>query len=358
MGKKLKLYHIKRSTLITTIIIFSLCVVCIYLTSQLDYVINSVSIDGVKNDELNKLITYRTISDVMVVITSILGTNLLLSVLVEKRSKNNLVTEFLVNEMLASESVYFNLSDENQKTILDNIELRRVFENNKIAYNMHKYMIDKVKNDLKNYYFAECEYVVVVDAKDEYFEKVLTHTIELKTYEPNTTIKEFSLAKINMKSIEGMPNFEIKDVQIDGVPVKIEPDGNGKFTKNSEVQLKVVPNGNKLDNKNGYDTTVQYYLKKKLHCKNDESIKIVSNFITRCPMDDIVTTFRASVPCKKFSVNYTINQEQNYKLGGSAFGFLDASTAFQNSHKPNIMRFGFNNWIFTDDGVSITIIKK
>ena len=354
----IKRYKVKWSTLIAVFVICCLCVAFLVYIFKLDYLINEFSIDGVEEAELNKLILYRTISDCLVVIVSILGTNLLLSVFIERKNKNNMVTEFLVNEMLASESVYSNLSNENQETILKNLELHKNFDNNLVLYEMHNYVNKKLKSDLKDYYFTECEYVVEVVAKESYFEKVITHTIELKPYKSNKTISNFTLGIINFKNIDGVSNYEIKDVLIDGKSIKIEYDSNGMFTNRSDIQAKTVPNKNKLDNKNGYNTTVRYYLKQKLHCKNDKPIKIVSNYVTRCPLDDINTTFRASVPSKKFSVNYTIAPEDKYELHGNAFGFIDASTSFPNNHKPNVIRFGFNNWIFTDDGVSITTIKK
>ncbi|MBO5089443.1 MAG: hypothetical protein J6C27_00820 [Clostridia bacterium] len=357
-SKKLKLYHVKKSTMLMTGITAFLCVVILVLIGTNSHIINSVSNDGITVNEKMLIHICKIVADILIVIVSILGTNLLLSVLVEKNSKNNIVTEFLVNDMLSSESVYANLSDENQTALLKNIELRRVFDGNETAYEMHNYMNEKVKNNLKEYYYSECEYVVVADVKDEYFEKTVTHTIVIVPYEKEKVLKKFPLTTINIKNINGLLNYELKDVQINGRPLKIVRDNNGEFASNSEVQWEKVANKNKLDNKNGYNLKIKYYLKNRLMVSQNNPVKIVSNYITRCPIDDITTTFRASVPCKKFIVNYTVEPEEQYKLTGSAFGFLDAASAYQNSHKTNVMRFGFDNWIFTDDGVSIVMNKK
>mgnify|MGYP007123082355 CR=1 FL=1 len=90
---------------------------------------------------------------------------------------------------------------------------------------------------------------------------------------------------------------------------------------------------------------------------NNHKADFIVSMTTRCPKDDITSTFRASNPCEKFSVDYTIKND-NYKLVTDSFGICKLADDTASSNVLNEAHVKFTEWLFRDDGVVITMVKQ
>lgn len=335
---KLKKFKVSTGVLILTIV---LTVVCGIVYWFLCYYINN-------NSENTDLVNVVTIKDIVLVLLTILGTNLLISILVDVYSKNSIISEFFNKDIISSPDFYKRIDKEDREKILNTLELLDHCNNNKILHNMYKSIENKMDGYLKDTYYLEtCEYVVHSVEKNNYYEKETLRSMKLKSYEENYDLKKFKLAEVNISEIQGLPSFEINEVSI-----------NGRKISNKNIEKIIVDNDDSLEIRNGYNKKIIILLKETLHLSQKKCVQVVINSISRCPLDDKVASFRTTQPCKNFTVNYIAEPKSDYRVIAHAFGFQDCARSYPNCKKDNEVKVGFNDWIFTDDGICITMVKK
>ena len=79
--------------------------------------------------------------------------------------------------------------------------------------------------------------------------------------------------------------------------------------------------------------------------------------VTRCPKDDITSSFRASRPCKKLHVNYLMNSK-NYHLVTDTFGICETAEDASSNNDPYEADIEFKDWVLEDNGLVITMVKN
>ncbi len=341
--KFLNKFILKRSTFISMIILTILCLLFCIICS---YYLN---IDTQNNDNVLdiSITTLKTIKDILIILTTILGTNLFMSLLIDVRSKNQIVTDIIENDVIASPEFYEKMSEENKLKMCNALERKLHYKYIK-EQEIFNEIREKLKGNIDAYYYESCEYVVSCNIYDTYIEKQITRKVAIKSFDSNYTIKGFSISKISSKSINGIEPFKLELFKINDKKVDLEHD----------VELKPCEEADNLDEQNEYDINNRYIYKKPINIFSDEETTITVKCISRTSIDDKGASFRVAKPCHNFSLIYTLQQYDKYRLSVHAFGFLDdADDSANNSSKSNI-NITFDNWIFENDGVVVIILDK
>lgn len=285
--------------------------------------------------------------DVLLMTTSILSVNLITSVVIEVKNKNKLLSEFFSNDIVSSPDFYSKLDFKDKMNMLKGLQMTEYFDGNDVYYSIHDSVIKHLKKENEEYYFDKCEYIVNAKDKGEYFEKTVTRSIQIKSYEKKKSIKKFMLARISLKQIDDMDNFQIKELRI-----------NGKTRPLSEIISEDEFIGDDLSKRNGYDKRTSFSLKSTLILSNDKATEITVKMVNVCPKDDLVSSYKATVPCKNFSVEYVMNDTDKYRIIAYGFGFINDAKQHPSNHGDNGVKLELSDWVLRDNGIVITIVPK
>ena len=146
------------------------------------------------------------------------------------------------------------------------------------------------------------------------------------------------------KKIYGLDIVEINSIEYNGDDITEKC-----VTDNIPIDIKF---GEKKD----FDNTTQVAFEECFTITKDNPAKFIVNLTTRCPKEDITSSFRASVPCKQFSVNYKIESDE-YKIKAYSFAICKQVENSSNKSTPKEASIKFSDWVFTDDGVVAIICK-
>lgn len=341
----MKKYTINKSARILIIISTAVCFLGYLICS---YYINTYSLQAVNNNTpiTNNISIIETIRDIILIIASICGTNLLLSALVEVKSKNAFLTDIIENDVISAPEFYEAMKDENKIKMHNALE-ENLYFSYPIVHKMFSNIRGKLNSNIDSYYFESCSYVISCSVNEKYIEKELTKKVYIKSYEDTFTITDFSVGNFASKEIDGIKPFDLISLEINNRKIDLDHDIS---EKPNEI--------NNLDEQNEYNLSIGYVYNKPLVINKHTGTKIVVKCKTRTPIDDKVSTFRVTKPCKKFSLIYDIKEHNKYRLAVDAFGFLDdADDSANNSSNSNI-NITFNDWIFKHDGVVVSILEK
>lgn len=343
----LKKYIIKRGAFISLIILTILCLLfCIVCSYYLDL---STSIESQNNDNAFGIsnTALKTAKDILIILTTILGTNLFMSLLIDVRTKNQIVTDIIENDVIAAPEFYEKMSEENKLKMCNALERKLYHKYNK-EQEIFNEIRQKLTGNINSYYYESCKYVVTCNIYDNYIEKQITRKVVIKSFDTKYTIKNFSISNFSSKSINGIESFTLESFKINDKKVDLAND----------VELSPCDEVDNLDQQNEYDINSRYIYKKPMNIYSDKETTITVECISRTSIDDKGASFRVAKPCNHFSLFYTLPQQDKYRLAVHAFGFLDdANDSANNSSKSNI-NITFDNWIFENDGVVVMILDK
>ncbi len=344
MGNKshiLEKFHISSGTKVLS---FVACIVCC-----LAYVLITFF---EKTKEISAI--WIILSQFLLVFISVFGTNLILSILIENKSKNAMFTDFMANDIIASPEFYNNMSDDNKRKMLDAIFLSTDFKGNHDLLKMTKTIQQKLLEIDKDYYFENCDYNISIEDKGSYFEKTITRQITMCPYSKELQIDNFSFMKVCLIEDQAIKPFTWQSIKISDSSHCTEVDIN------SDIEVREALKTDDISEKNGYNFAKEYIYKKPIVIKKDSQHRtsITLSYIVRCPKNDIFSTYRTAAPCKKFSVKCVISPADSYKLYTSAFGFMDNAGSSANNGRDNEINISLKDWAFVEDGVAIAIYKK
>lgn len=345
--KCLKKFIIKRSTfvllIILTVLCFLFCIVCsYYLNAQTNIEAESSNaILGINDTSL------KTIKDILIILTTILGTNLFMSLLIDVRSKNQIVTDIIENDVISSPEFYEKMSEENKFKMCNALEENLYYKYGK-EQQIFNEIRQKLKKNIDSYYYESCEYVVTCNIYDTYIEKQITRKVSIKSFDSKYTIKDFPISNYSTKSIDGVEAFKLESFKINDEKINLK--NYVGTTHYNEVA--------NLDEQNEYDISSRYIYQKPLDIYSDKETIITVKCVSRTSIDDKGATFRVAKPCKHFSLIYTLQQSDKYRLAVHAFGFLDDAKDSANNNSKSNINITFNNWIFENDGVVVIILDK
>ena len=338
----IKKYKLKSSTLLIMVILTIICMCgCIYFS----YCLN---LDEKELQHYTTLdpVALKTIKDIFVILTSILGTNLLLNSLIEVRSKNQIITDVIENDVISSPKFYEEMSEENKLKMCNALE-NNLYYKYDIVHQMFDDIRKRLNDKIEEYYYVSCEYDVTCDINDKFIEKQISKTIAIRSYEDKYTINDFCISQFSSKQIAGVSSFELTSLKINGE------------TKSIKETVKTIPNEvSRLGEQNEYDISNCYIYNIPIEISKDKETTICVQCTTRTSIDDRCSTFRVTKPCKNFLLVYNLNQQKDLRLSVDAFGFIDdANNSTNNTSKSNV-NIKFNDWIFENDGVVVTILDK
>lgn len=340
--KKIKKFKISRGITICMII---LVVILSIAYGACSYYLNLDDISISKNN-IKDIATLKTVQNILLTVVSIFSTNLILSALIEVHSKNALITEIINNDIIASPDFYNSMSNENKEKIYKALE-KNLFTDRLITNEMFVNIRKKLNEIMDDYYFESCEYIIICNVKDDYIEKEITKKVSIRSYDNEFSIKDFCVGNVSSKTIQGVETFKLLSLIINNERINLD-----KYVKNIPGKI------SNLEDQNEYDINETYIYNKVLKIFNKKPTTIVVKSKTRTTIDDKNSTFRVTKPCKSFSLNYTVNQSDKYRLAVDAFGFLDDADDSTNSSAKSNINIKFKDWIFKYDGVVVSIIEK
>lgn len=293
----------------------------------------------------------EVLRDVVLVIASILGTTFLTSFMIEIRSKNDLYENIIANDFWGTPIFYRNLNPETKQQILATLERDLIFGENQQLEFMYRNIKEKLQQlSSESYYYEDCSYKVTCKIQKDRIEKCITRTIKIRAYRPNTIISNFPIVTWSGQPLDGLTGvtpFTFRHAILDGKEV---PRADIEERESSACSLAGVDSG--------YSFKITQLFKPSIPISPDKDTIISVSYDTVTPIDDIIYTCRAQVPCKKFSVDFHIISSQEYKVYGRAFGFFDAAAHSPIVESANQTVLAFNDWIFPYDGVVITFTRK
>ena len=337
--KRLKKYKISGKSLVVMII---LAVVSGGAYGVICYFINTLPTESIS-------IWILTAKDVFLVIFTISGTNLLVSAIIEVNSQNKLISDFFTTDIVTSPVFYKNIDSEERKKMLGTLELLDNCREKKQLYEMYNSIKAKMYNHIDDeYYFEKSDFNVRAIEEQEYIRKNTTKTVYVKSYKPTCSVKGFNLANIVCDNIPDC---------LDNSKLKVTIGDKGYDFKSLEIKP-LDSRLSRLQEKNGYSKIIEINFKKPVVLNSKTPVKISLYYELLSYKTDLVSTYRTKHPCKAFSVMFSIKPADKYKLKGHAFGFHERAGDSTNPEDDNVITMGFDDWIFTDDGICITMIKK
>lgn len=337
--KRLKKYKISGKSLVFMII---LAVVSGGAYGVICYFINVLPAQSIS-------VWVLTAKDIFLIILTISGTNLLVSTIIEVNSQNKLISDFFTTDIVTSPVFYKNIDIEERKKMLEALELLDNCQEKEQLYEMYNSIKAKMYNHIEDdYYFEKSEFNVRAIEEQEYIRKNTTKTVYVKSYKPTCSVKGFNLANIVCDNI---PNCLDK--------AKLNVTINDKSYDFKSLDIKPLDSRlSRLQEKNGYSKIIEINFKKSIEFSSTTPVKISFYYELLSNKTDLVSTYRTKHPCKAFSVMFSIKPADKYKLKGQAFGFHERASDSTNPEDDNVITMGFDDWIFTDDGICITMIKK
>lgn len=349
-----KKFKLNKKTLVVDIL-FAVVLCVVY--AVLYYYVNNLSVavssseTSIGIDLQNKIKMIEAIKDIVLIVLSLFISSLLASLL-EINGKNDFTNDLIVNDVLSSPELLNMMTEENRIKILKNVECSYYFNGNDRLEDMFSEVKNTLikKSDEQNVFFDNCEVEIRCKIKDNYIEKRIIKTVDIKSYNEKFDLKRYPLVGCTIcKDINYTP-LELKTVKVNG---RDYSEQKGEI-KREESQPEV------LDRKSGYDSQVNYVLEKTIKVSDKKSTKIRIEYLTRVPLNDLIYTFRVKYPCKNFRLSFYLESQDEYFLKTIAFGFADDATdkelGFENDKKS--VKISFDNWIFPFDGVAVFISKK
>lgn len=345
MNRRLKKpckYTISISSYITVIIIFLISTFC-YCALSMPIIGNFIT-----NIQIRKIII-----NIFLVLTSVTGTNLLTSLIIEKNSKNQEWQDIIFEEILSNHTFYDYMDAQTKDAISAAVNYSiNEYNNTVLQHEIMQSIIRKLNFETETYYFDKCDYIVNCEVFDEYIKYDMKRITELYSYEDEYTISKFRVAVV--------ANSCNNEHSITDIEIQV----NGKTLSKDDYIIETESSNKESDiERNGYNTVKYIYLKEPLNLYSEKNGKqkcttIIFRQVAEASLDDVVNSYRASKPCRNFSVYFNLESKDKYKLVSNSFGFIDSTNPAKDTDVDYISKIEFSDWVFEDDGVVITIVPR
>lgn len=310
------------------------------------YIVMLIVIGDMTSSGTETAYGYYVVRDIFLVITTILLSTLLTSMLVETRTKNELYYNAIFDDVVSNPFFYRSLSPETKRSMLNTLEKELLFSGSKQISQMYESIQQKLSQEVyTQYYFSECNYHIiwVVNEEEGTITKYINRTTKIRSYEDKCPISSFRAVRWSGIRMNGC--FTLEYVKV-----------NGKQLHESQYNLSsasidAVPINNQYTV--SYNCTFSQEIE--LHADQDTVISV--SYTTKVPLSDSTYVCLSRVPCKRFSVDATV-RGSSYKLAAAAFGFLDSAQNSPPCVNDQEVRIEFDDWVFSQDGVTITMSKR
>lgn len=344
----------KLSFIMLIIIIFSFSVYYACYTDSQTISVETAQISETEGSEyyrkqMAKKIKLDTACNILITIITISASTFLTSIFIERRDKNNIIEDVIVNDLFTSESFINKLDEEKFNNLLSSLESKKHFSNNKIKAEMYAAIREKLNNaplDGKPLYYEKCSYDINCKEYATHIEKEFIKTIKVKSLNGKFREKKFILLSIASCPIDGVETSEIKSFKIDGKNIDL------KYIQKQSYKVDA------MNVKQGYDEGTKYIYDKPIDFSVHNIKTIEIEYITRTPIDDGSYSCRLPYPCKSFNFKFSLDSK-NYKINPIAFGFIDDAKDSPNRPRDRKnVTINFEDWIFPLDGVCVFLEKN
>lgn len=294
------------------------------------------------------------IKQITLLITSIAGTEFLISLALEKKNQNDAFKEFFHKDFINSSLFTDMVPNDKQKIISDKYRMENIFDNKKIVSEMIDYAQEKLCENLGEFYYENCSYHVNCSIDRGMFKKCIKKVIQIRSIKGSVQKQNFPLLSVytekfpNDSVLMDVPTLRMKKVNESSYRTLVKD--RDYYCEYSEVE-------ETLKKKNGYDCRVTYLLRDSVEIIEDRDLCIEVNCVKYSRLDDDLTSvFRVQVPCRKFEI--TFHAPDSYQVKPNAFGYIDHSQKAINGEELENVNIEFDKWIFPDDGAIIEVSKK
>lgn len=344
-----KRYKVSKSYKILSLIMFVLAVALFMLSSyKLNF--NVIPVDAIEEEKkayYEEQATWETLKDIWTVLGSTLGINFLLGVCLEKQSKDGAFKEFFTEDIISLPEFYENLPDDKKEKMLHALECNYYFQDNKAKKDMFESITKKLnKTSDKEYYLNKCKFDVVCYIYNDYIEKHIVKTMDVRVNNSKKCVHNFLLLSTSVQDAANNYGVTLDSVEVNGKPVDVHKD----------LKIEAFSTTSIINKKNGYNNHRKFSLKKVESSKN-KPCRIVLKYKTKVAINDLSYVCRMTVPCKKFSLSFEIKNNDEYVPTAYPFGFIDDAKDTPNHDDKSKINVEFDNWIFSGDGVAVFLVK-
>lgn len=322
-----------------------------YQSSKLSIEVSNLNSDSESRDTLiEEYNNLQTWSEISLVVFSVAASALLSSILIERKNSNKIVEQIFVDDFFTSEKFLELLNEEDKKKVIVELEKQCGFDGCRQKSEMYLAVKEKLNRPIKkneNLFYEKYHIDIGCEIKGDYIEKTIVRSVKIKALDKRLDIKDYVLLSISSKKINGHKASEITQLKIDDKLIDL------KYVKQKNQKA-----SNIIDEKRGYSENIEFYYDQKLNFSNKTAISIEMEYVTRCPINDLLYTVRMPYPCQNFTFIFNVKNE-DYVVNPSAFGFIDDGNASPNrKNDRKTISINFNDWIFPLDGVCVYLEKN
>lgn len=322
-----------------------------YQSSQLSVEVSNLEADSSSRDTLIEEYNNMQIwSEITLVMFSLAVSSLLSTVLIEKRNSNKIVEEVFVDDFFTSEKFLELLSEEDKKKVILELEKQCGFDGCRQKSEMYLAVKEKLNKPVKNnenLFYEKYHIDIKCEIKGDYIEKTIVRSVKIKSLDKRLDLKDYVLLSISSKEISGYIPVEITELKIEDKSIDLK-----------NIKQRNLKESSPIDEKRGYSEITEFYYEPKINFSNKKAVSVDMEYITRCPVNDLLYTVRMPYPCKNFNFAFNVKND-DYVVNPSAFGFIDDGNSTPNrKNDRKTISINFNDWIFPLDGVCVHLEKN
>lgn len=294
----------------------------------------------------------EVITNILLVLVSVLSTSIISVPLIEVRSKNTLCHQMLTDDVLRTPQFFGALTEEQKRDMLQNLESSVYFDSDPTKEKMYTSIRKKISSQSPktDYYLTSCEYSVRCSVEGDFLKKTILKKISIQSYK-KTFISQFPLCITAFPEIDNQDFLQVSLLKVNGRECNVENEVHSEKTKSTDP----------LTQKSGYTAIMKHFYTRNLALSPSKPTVIEVEYTTVVPKSDTSYICRVSAPCQKFKFRFFMDGENKnqYRIALSAFGFIDDGNSTPNHHDDTpSASVELNDWIFPRDGVAVTILEK
>lgn len=356
-------YSVKKTSrpwiIATFIICLVLFLICLIIDNNYTLEVSSALAENGSKSEPSIFLTQfiPPVKEFLLILLSVLVSGFISGFIIDIEEKNDLFSDTVIKDVLASEYFCDKLNDEERETLLDNLEKRSYFDNSNTLQDMFGTIRKKLTSVDVPYYYKKCDFTISCRIKENCIKKRFSREIQICSLAEEKELRSFSFLTLSAGKMEnGESPIERIRIYINGDEI-----GSDQFDVNKYDLKRNHQRDDSFHLKGGYTQRIEYVYKGVLKLSSDTPVRIKTEYTSVVPVTDKIYISRVNCPCKEFSLDYSIDESKDdYVLNVSAYGFIEngsQSIDWGNDLK-NRVKITFNDWIFPGDGATIAMLPQ
>ena len=201
---KIRKYVVSSRLMILVLVLFAFSLICFCLLNT-----DTIGMSVIPNYWFRQIVING-----FLVVSSITGTNLLTSLIIEKNSKNEEWLNIISQDVLSNHIFYDYMDAKTKDTIISAVEYSINKYNNTVIQNeIMQSIIGKLNFQNETYYFNKCDYNINCEIFDNHIRYEMKRITEMYSYKDDYSISNFRIAVVanwcDKSNNNGIGNFEI-----------------------------------------------------------------------------------------------------------------------------------------------------